>query len=249
MQRSLIFLFILCTNLEAVPSALFWTNCSTEILETGKARIEEDVYFTVFNEQDLGSSLPPDTSLQIGIYSWRNWSAEAGIDYLGGTNDPFFFNAKIGIKEEKLFQGAPSFALELFNVGTRKVDPFRTDQNVVNIIIGKTLPDPIGGTLYASGYRGNQALGRDQAGFMVGYSRSFCPAKYCDDTDYFKWQLVADYASGKNALGGGGVGITYYFTPGISLLTGPIWFNDALFNGSWKWSVQICIEFPFFKPK
>lgn len=56
---------------------------------------------------------------------------------------------------------------------------------------------------------------------MVSYQRPFCPAKHCDGKDYFKRVLCADYASGKNTIGGGGLGIYYYFTPDISILTGP----------------------------
>ena len=36
----------------------------------------------------------------------------------------------------------------------------------------------------------------------------------------------------------------YYFTKDIFLLTGPMWFNDAGYNGSWKWTVQLDINTP-----
>jgi len=55
--------------------------------------------------------------------------------------------------------------------------------------------------------------------------------------------LAADYASGKNYIGGGGFGMYHYFTKDISLLTGPVWFNDHAINGQWKWTVQLDINF------
>jgi len=53
----------------------------------------------------------------------------------------------------------------------------------------------------------------------------------------------------KNTIGGGGVGIYYYFKPGISIPTGPVWFNSAKINVNWKWSVQIDISFAVFDTK
>ena len=45
--------------------------------------------------------------------------------------------------------------------------------------------------------------------------------------------------------GGGGVGIYTYFTPDISLLTGPVWFNDTTLNGNLLWTIQLDINFKF----
>ena len=61
--------------------------------------------------------------------------------------------------------------------------------------------------------------------------------------EYNKWTFAADYASGKNFIGGGGFGMYYFFTKDISLLTGPVWFNDHVINGQWKWTVQLDINF------
>ena len=48
---------------------------------------------------------------------------------------------------------------------------------------------------------------------------------------------------GDNAIGGGGAGVYYFFTPDISLLTGPVWFNDPGINGRMKWTTQLDINF------
>ncbi len=61
--------------------------------------------------------------------------------------------------------------------------------------------------------------------------------------DYNKLVLSADFASGNNALGGGGAGLYYYCNENISLLTGPVWFVNSSANGSsWKWTVQLDIN-------
>ena len=64
--------------------------------------------------------------------------------------------------------------------------------------------------------------------------------------------LVGDWASGKNAFGGGGVGAALYFTPAIALLTGPVWFNDstlmkAAYGADFMWSFQLDVDVELLK--
>ena len=77
---------------------------------------------------------------------------------------------------------------------------------------------------------------------MLSFERPFWKTKDQSGTAYSKWAFLADYASGKNTIGGGGVAIKYYVTPRCSLLTGPVWFNDRTLNGKWKWSVQVDLD-------
>lgn len=237
------------TLLYGTPSTVFWTVCTTDVYSTGTGHIDEDNYFTVFNKRKHGSSFPPDTGFELGVFSWGNMSVEAGIDYLGGTDDPLFFNIGASIPEGKMFCHAPSFKVGFFNAGTRYHGHDRTNQNIVDIIVGKSLPDWIGGRFFVGGFFGSRTIGKNRQGFMVSYQRPFCSVKHCDGKDYFKWVLCANYASGKNTIGGGGLGIYYYFTPDISILTGPVLFNSNKINGNWKWSVQIDISFSVFAKK
>jgi len=246
----LFLLFVTYVSLvEATPSSIFWTNCTTDVYATGTGHIDEDNYFTVFNEPGHGSSFAPDTGFEFGAFTWGDWSAEAGVDYLGGTDYPLFFNAGIAIPEDKLFCHAPSLKVGIFNSGTRYCHSNQTDQNIVDLIIGKTLPEWIGGRFFVGGFSGNRAMGKNRQGFMVAYQKLFCKTKYCDGREYYKWIFSADYASGKNTIGGGGFAIGYNFTPDIDILTGPVWFNSAKINGAWKWSVQIDISFTIFDCK
>lgn len=233
--------------LEAQPTSVFWTNCTTDVTPTGTGVIEVYNYFTVFNRRGHGQSFRPDVGFLLGIFSWKDFSAEAGVDYFGGADDPLYFNTKIGIPEDKLFLKAPSLSVGVFNIGTRTHTSGRTNQNIVDLVIGKSLPKSIGGRFFLGGFTGSKAMGQNRGGFMVAYQRTFCHTKDCNGKEYDKWMLNADYASGENTIGGGSAAISYYFSPDIYLETGPVFFNTAKYNGTWKWSVQLYYYFPVFK--
>jgi hypothetical protein len=74
---------------------------------------------------------------------------------------------------------------------------------------------------------------------MVAYDRGLVAAK-----DFNRVVIAADYASGNNAIGGGGVALYYYLTSTISLEGGPVWFNEQGLNGADKWSLQLDINQP-----
>jgi hypothetical protein len=204
-------------------------------------------YFSVFNRRGHGSVFPTDFGVTFGVLDWKNIHGEAGIDYLGGTDDPLFFNAKLGLDQDKLFKYAPSLSVGLFNWGTRYHTSGRTNQNIVDGIFGRTLPFGIEGSIYVGGFHGSKTIGKNRSGVMGAIQLNFKKAKDCHDKEYFRWQFYADYASGKNTIGGGGFALAYYFTPDISLETGPVWFNDASVNGKWKWSVQAYWDIPVWK--
>ncbi len=195
-----------------------------------------DDYFTVFNRRHHGQMFPTDVGLTVGLFTWHQLNSEVGIDYLGGADNPFFFNGKVGLPENTWGTGSPALSLGIFGVGTSG----KTNFNVVDLVAGTTLPKRFGGgRVFAAAYIGSHTLGRNRAGYMVAYTQGFCSKKDCEGEDYKQWVLVADYASGKNVIGGGGVGITYYFTPRINIITGPTWFNDTHTNGTWKWTIQL----------
>ena len=85
-------------------------------------------------------------------------------------------------------------------------------------------------------------MGKNRQGIMLGFEHVLWEVKDCHGNLRPTWSFVADYASGKNSIGGGGVSVKYFFTPKISVLTGPVWFNDASINGTWKWSVQFDVD-------
>lgn len=240
MKRFLsLFFFFLPFSLSGTPTSLYWTNCITDVVPTGMVNFDVDNYFTIFMHD--GEFFPPSVGAEFGIFSWGNWSAEAGVDYNGGTSSPWLFNGKIGIQEGKFTPKAPAFSIGVFDVGTSG----STNFNVFDLVAGKTLPD--GSRVFIGGFVGSRTLGRNRAGFMVGFLKGFCETKDCEGTKFNRFVFLADYASGKNAIGGGGAGISYFFTPRIYVITGPVAFNDAHFNGKWKWTVQVNMLIPFCK--
>jgi hypothetical protein len=168
---------------------------------------------------------------------------EIGVDLLESSDYPLWFNAKIGSPENALFQGSPALYLGVFNIGTEKNV---TNQNIFYGAIGKTIP--VLGRISAGPYIGNKNVlvdkdgKKENTGFMIAFDHGFMPEKDLAGNEYNKLVVAADYASGKNAFGGGGVGIYYFFTKDISLLAGPVWFNEEAINGKMKWTIQLDIN-------
>lgn len=230
-------------SLVATPTSLFWTNCTTDVTPAGHGRLDVDSYFSVVKQSGKKPYLAPDIGLSYGLFQWDGVSAEVGADYIGGTQYPFLFNGKLALSEDQLFFGAPSMSFGIFNAGMRTHGSHKTNQNIFNLVLGKALMS-MNAHLYIAGFMGTQTMGKDRKGFMVGYKQNFFATRYLDGREYHKLSLLADYASGKNTIGGWGIGIAYNFTPYIDLITGPVWFNDKKLNGDWKWSVQININCP-----
>ena len=218
-------------------------------------------------------SFPTDVGLTVGVLPFEKLNLEVGIDGLfPGTRinpalrsigNSLLFNAKLGTPEGAFFgDWFPAINVGIFNAGTQAQV---TNMDIVDFIVVKSL-GPLG-RIHAGGYYGNPdaVLMREggckpngngplacipgasgalaNSGGMVGYDYGFWKVKDKEGNEYNKWVFAADYASGKNFIGGGGFGMYHYFTKDISLLTGPVWFNDHVINGQWKWTVQLDINF------
>lgn len=232
----------------ATPSTTYWTPMTVDIQPYGVLHIGVDNYFTVFRKAaDGGGSFPTDFGLTMGVLPFEKVQMEIGFDLLESSNYPLYFNAKIGAPEDVLFKGSPTLQLGIFNVGTKNNV---TNQNVVFVVIGKTIPGI--GRISAGPYIGNKKVlidkngDKENTGVMIAFDRGFMQVKDKEGNEYNKLVFAADYASGKNAIGGGGAGLYYYFTKNISLLTGPVWFNEEAINGKWKWTIQLDINLPLF---
>ncbi len=239
-----------CGSAMATPSTTYWTPMTLDIQSYKVAHLGIDNYLRVDRKgsSEGVAALPTDVGLTIGVLPFEKIQMEVGVDALyGPTSDyPYSFNAKIGAPEDALFKGAPALQVGIFGVGTKdKV----TNQDVVYGVIGKTIP--VLGRLSVGPYIGNKPAlivgtsRKDNAGFMVALDHGLFPTKDAAGNEYSKVVLAGDYASGKNAIGGGGVGVYYFFTKDISLLTGPVWYNSSI-NGTWKWTTQLDINFPSF---
>jgi hypothetical protein len=204
-----------------------------DIQSASQTHLGIDNYFRVGNNE----AFPTDIGPEWGANLTKKLSAEYGFDLLTNQNNPVFFNAKIGYHEDALGKSVPGMQLGLFDFGTKRG---QTNYDVIYLVAGKTLSD--GKTrVHLAGYYGNPGTLKDSSGncantgFMVAFDRTLDKKG--------KWVLGGDYASGKNFIGGGAVGVYYYFTKDISLLTGPVWFNDKGINGDMKVTTQLDINF------
>lgn len=237
----------------ATPSTTFWTPMTTDIQPFGVVHVGIDNYFRlrkpVTNEN---SAFPTDfTAPTIGVLPFKRIQMELGIDYFANAAHPWLGNAKIGSPEGSFFKGQPALEVGIWNVGG-KFATGRMDADVLYGVVGKAIGHL--GRLSAGPYIGNHATlissdgKHENVGFMVAFDRSFAKAKSSDgSSEYSKWVFAADYQSGKNVLGASGAGLYYYFTPDISLLVGPTFFNDKALNGSWRLSTQLDVNLPKLK--
>lgn len=226
----------------ATPSTTYWTPCVMDIQGYKLWHITYDTYVPLQKTPNADAAagkevtFPVDLGLTVGVLNSQKLQMEVGFDLLEPfDNYPLFFNAKVGYPENTLSKNAPALQVGIFNVGTKKDV---TNYNIAHFMVGKTFPSI--GRLTASYYVGNSKLlvssagKKENTGFMVAWDRWIVTDKVL---------LAGDYASGKNALGAGGLGVYFYFTKNIDLLVGPVWFNDEKINGRWKWTTQLDINF------
>jgi hypothetical protein len=205
-------------------------NCTLDIQPANVNHISYVTYNPLGKKP--GESFPTDYGLTRWAKIGSMLAAEFGFDYFAASSEPWAFNAKVGFSENTLSKTAPAVQVGFFNFGDLK-------QNIVDFIVGKSLPKGMG-RLSAAYYVGSSknlrssSGDKDNTGFMVAYDRTLVPDK---------WVFAADYASGKNAIGGAATGLYYYFNKNTSLLAGPVWFNDSGINGSMKWTTQLDINF------
>lgn len=246
-----------CGVAGATPSTTYWTPATSDIQPYKILHIGVDNYFTLLRKDERGA-LPTDVGLTIGVLPFEKLQLEIGADLMEPSTDPFFFNAKIGSPEGVLFEGSPAWNIGIFNVGTDSKPATddgdgRTDYNIVDFIVGKTLPLGLG-RVHAGVYYGNSSAlvdkngEKENSGYMIGWDMGILREKEHDGGEYHKWVFAADWASGNNVIGGGGFGVYHYFTKNISLLTGPVWFNEPAVagpnpNAKWVWTTQIDINY------
>jgi hypothetical protein len=228
----------------ATPSTTYWTTCTPDVQPYGKWHITYDSYFSVGRKVADQGDFPTDVGLTVGVLPYEKLNMEIGFDLMEPTDDPLFFNAKLGTPESSLYEGSPALSIGVWNVGTQDGV---TDYDIWHFVVGKTLPENLG-RLHGGAYIGSTNTLKssdgdvENKGFMIGWDKGFYPVKE-GDKQFNRFMLAADYASGNNAIGGGGVGLYVFFTPDVSLLMGPVWFNDKDLNGDYKWTMQLDINF------
>lgn len=232
----------------ATSSSTVWTPMTLDIQSFGVLHWGVDNYFTAFRKASNGAGdFPTDAGLTVGILPFEKLQMEVGVDLLEPSDYPVSFNAKLGAPEGTLFSGAPALQVGIVNAGTKKGV---NDYNVLYGVVGKSFPGV--GRFSIGPYTGNSKLlvdghgKKENSGFMAAFDHGFRPVKGADGAEFNRFVVAADYASGKNALGGGALGLYYFFTKDISLLVAPVWFNEEAINGKHKWTIQLDINVPSF---
>jgi hypothetical protein len=258
-------LLILAPMAFATPSTTFWTPMVEDIQPFGVAHLGIDNYFRT-KSAGPNLSFPTDFTMPtIGVLPFKKLQMEVGVDYFAGIRHPWLFNAKFGAPEGAFSKNQPALEIGVYDLGENFTDtasplnptlPARVDYDVIYGVIGKTIP--MLGRLEVGPYIGNKAAfvstalaagsnphAVENVGFMIAMDHGLAPVK--DNTGavvYNRVVLAGDYQSGHNALGAGGGGVYYYFTPDISLLVGPMFFADRVVNGRWKITTQLDINLP-----
>lgn len=200
----------------ATPSTLVWIP-STDIQPDKTFHLGIDNYFDATD----GSRSPTDVGLTYGFLGGK---AEAGIDYMGGQDNPVLFNAKGLLLAET--PELPALAVGLAYFGTEKGI---TDTNMVYGLLAKTF-GPARLTLgYAHGKEAT--LGVDPDMILAGIDGYLTPDK--------KWWAAVDYQSGENALGALSIGVSYAVSENVSVIFGFDRYNDRSLDDTITTQVDI----------
>jgi hypothetical protein len=234
---------LVARNAHATPSSTFWAPSTPYVQPYGVLHVTYDTYF------GSRAAYPIDTGFTMGVFPGQKLQAEVGFDLLyatvasdGGVKAPFVLNAKVGAPEDVYFHGQPAWSFGIYGVG------FKEDVNNANALhfmLGKTVARA--GTSSLGVYYGlNKDLFRsfegddERFGLMAGWTSPSIDVSLIDKIA-FCW----DIQTGHSAAGATGAAIYAYFTPAISLETGPVFFFEKELQpggSDWMWSMQLDID-------
>lgn len=230
----------------ATPSTTYW---APSVATCQGYLVPHVTYDTYFSKE---GGYPVDTGLTMGISPSSKVQAEIGYDAFLPTRDPvgFYLNGKVCATEGSMFSGSPSIGVGIYNMGFHNNT---TGFHTLYAVGQKTLP--VGGYLAVGFYYGlgedalytNEKGEKEKAGAIVGWAS---PDIKVGLKGLSKILIIGDVMTGENALGGGGVGINFYFNDYIGLITGPVFFFDKHLQpggASWLWTAQIDIDIPLGK--
>jgi len=199
-----------------------------------------------------------DAGITVGVLPFDAVKAEVGADYLvNGTaydNDPFYFNAKVGVPEGTLYTNSvglnsPALAVGGFGFGTnsKKSSATRTDQNIVYGEVGQTIPAfgaiPSLGRFSVGYYSGNKDVlrGTDgeaaNDGILASWDRTM--SEISD-----KLWVAVDYMGGGNFNSGVSFGAAWAFSKNVSVIFGYDMWDKPSLAGANTLTAQLDINFP-----
>jgi len=256
LRTTLASLLLGTTLLHATPSTQIWIP-SPDVQPFNVWHLGLDNYFRASDNGKLspGERDPNvyDAGLTVGVLPFDTVKAEIGADYLvNGTaydDDPFYFNAKLGIPEGVLCSNSPALAVGGFNFGTnsKKNSATRTDQNILYGLAAETIPAfgsiPSLGRFSVGYYTGNDDVLLDKdgdkanTGILASWDRTM--SEISD-----KLWVAVDYQGGGNALSGLSFGVAWAFSKNVSVLFGYDRWDEPSLAGSDTFTTQLDINFP-----
>ncbi|MFW2331765.1 MAG: hypothetical protein ACN4E2_05685 [Nitrospinota bacterium] len=188
---------------------------------------ELDTRSTFFTKVNDGSNAKANQyGATYGIYDSLRLGVEIGLQIKEPSDDPFFFDAKLAVKEESIAPFSPAIAIGIYDVGT---DTDNTDFNIAYGLIAKTFP--IIGRLSVGYYSGNADIllndeqESENQGTILSWDRTLA------EIDSRLWVSI-DYMGGNNIYGSKSVGFSWRFSPNIGMLVGYQIFNDTTLSKS-----------------
>lgn len=223
----------------ATPSSQLWIP-SADVQPVGTLHLGVDNYTTFFKKQkDGGRNFPVDIGLTVGILETNYVNMEVGVDLKEATDDPMFFNAKVGVKEDAIEKYFPAIALGGYSIGTKSGV---TDFDIGYIEVAKNLYSF--GRFTVGYYVGNSKLlvnskgQKENDGVLLSYDRTMAEISP-------KLWLVMDYMGGYNVLGAASFGLSWRFSPQVSALLGYHIFNEPKLPGTGENMVTIQFDLDF----
>ena len=237
----------------ATPSTTYWAPSTAACQAKYVPHITYDTYYRKGTAPPNAGAptYPIDTGLTMGILPTSKIQAEVGYDLLLPSSNPvaFFLNGKLCTPESSMFKGSPAVSFGFWNVGFKKNV---TDYNAAHLMFQKAFPGS--GYVAAGLYHGmSDVLFTNSDGKIVKTGAMFgvfSPDIPVGIKGLKKLNLTGDIQTGKNVLGGGGVGLYLYFTDTIDLLVGPVWYTDRNLQpggSKYLWTTQIDIDIPLGK--
>lgn len=204
----------------ATPSTQIWIP-STDVQAFGIAHFGADTYNSLGKRNSARTVPTINYGLTVGVIpNDQKFGAEVGIDFrdIGGyTHRPWYFNAKIGVKEAMISPLQPALAIGGYDFGGNKSV---SDANIMYVLAAKTL-----GRFgrYSVGYfSGNSRVlidengGKENTGFLASWDRTLGKGF---------WAGV-DYMGSESSYGALSFGISYALSSKSSFIIGYDVYNN-----------------------
>jgi len=195
----------------ATPSTQIWIP-STDIQGYMSPHLGVDNYNTLGKKaKDGGRMFPTTYGLTMGLVPSDVWGIEVGVDLMESSDDPLFFNAKVGVAEGAFGDWSPSLAVGGYGFGTKEDS---TDYNIIYALVAKTFGEL--GRLSIGGYSGNDKVLKDNkgdddnTGLLASWDKQLSK----------KFWAAIDYQGGGNSFSAVSFGVSYALSDKASFIVG-----------------------------